>query len=170
MKLLLAILFLVAALTVRAQTVANTSNMLHPLTKNSGQRNAPSSLDQDPSMNPDLRAANPARPTPLPPAKPAPVKAAEIIARIDAGLAASPISLLGTVSGLKGRLYVTNMGSQEITPLVQFAVCNQKGFQIGTATKTGQALAPNNAERIEVVATNLSAVDLKLMKLTAAKK
>jgi hypothetical protein len=168
MKLLPAIIFLVAALSVRAQTVANTSNVLHPLIKNirdPNQRNAPSSLDQDPSMSADLRTAAPSRPAPLPAAQPA--KPAEIIARIDAGLAVSQISLIGTVNGLKGRLYVTNIGSQEVIPLALFAVCNQKGFQIGSTAKTGQPLAPSDAEKIEVLATNLNAVDLKLMKLTA---
>jgi hypothetical protein len=167
MKLLLAILFLVAALSVRAQTVANPSNVLHPLIKDihdPSQRMAPTSLNRNPSLN-DEPGTAPSRATPLSPGQPA--KPAEIIARIDAGLAASPISLIGTVSGLKGKLYVTNVGSQEVIPRVQFAVCNQKGFQIGSATKVGQPLGPNEAEKIEVLATNLNAVDLKLMKLTA---
>jgi hypothetical protein len=168
MKLLPAILFLVAALSVRAQTVANTSNVLHSIMKDPKKRNAPSSLDQDPSLSAEFRNTHPARSATLPTAQPiAPAQPAAIIARIDAGLAASQISLIGTVNGLKGRLYVTNIGSQEVMPLARFAVLNEKGFQIGSTAKTGQMLAPNEAEKIEVLATNFNAVDLKLMKLSA---
>ncbi len=172
MKLLLAIVFLVAAFSVGAQTVANPYQVLHPIMKDRNNRNAPTSLDQDPSEKADLEAAGPthrpARPAALPPAQPAqPAKPAEIVARIDAGLAASKISLLGTVNGIKGRFYVTNIGSQVVIPLAQFAVCDQKGFQVGSTAKTGQPLAPNDVEKMEVLATNLNAVDLKLMKLTS---
>jgi hypothetical protein len=169
MKLLMAIIFLATACAVRAQTVANPSNVLHPLTKGRDGRYAPTSLDQDPSMKADLMppapAAPPHRSAILPPAQPA--KPAEIVARIDPGLAASKISLLGTVNGLKGRFYVTNVGSQLVIPLVQLAVCDRKGFQVGSAAKTGAPLAPNDVEKMEVLATNLNAVDLKLVKLTA---
>ena len=165
MKLLLAIFLFGSVLFVRAQTVATTANVLHPIMKD-GKRNAPTSVDRDPSERAALQQpATPHRATPLPPAQPA--KPAEIVARIDAGLAASKITLIGTVSGIKGRLYVTNIGLQAVIPLAQFAVCDQKGFQVGTTAKTGQALAPNDVEKIEVLATNLNAVDLKLMKLTA---
>jgi hypothetical protein len=74
--------------------------------------------------------------------------------------------LIGTINGLKGTIYVTNIGAQEITPVVQLAVCDQKGFKLGLASKTGAALAPNAQERIVVVATNLNATELKLMHLT----
>lgn len=165
MKILLVIMLFGSVLFVRAQTVATTKNVLHPIMKD-GTRNAPTSLDRDPSEKAALQQpAAPHSVTPLPPAQPA--KPVEIVARIDAGLAASKISLIGTVSGIKGRLYVTNIGSQVVIPQAQFAVCDQKGFQVGTAAKSGQALAPNDAEKIEVLATNLNAVDLKLMKLTA---
>jgi hypothetical protein len=166
MKLLLAIVFLVAAFSVGAQTVANPYQVLHPIMKDPNKRNAPTSLDRDPSEKADLQPTAPTtRPAALPPAQPA--KPAEIVARIDAGLAASKISLLGTVNGIKGRLYVTNIGSQVVIPLAQFAVCDQKGFQVGSTAKTGQPLEPNDVEKIEVLATNLNAVDLKLVKLTA---
>jgi hypothetical protein len=171
MKLLLAIVFFVAALSVRAQTVANASNVLHPIIKDIHKpAAAPTSLNQDPSMAAEFRTAAPsARPSSLAPAQPAaPAKPVEIIAQIDASLAASKLSLIGTVSGIKGRLYVTNIGSQVVSPKVQFAVCDRNGFKIGATTKTAPALAPNEAEKIEVLATNLNAVDLKLMKLSAS--
>jgi hypothetical protein len=167
MKLLLAMIFFVAALSVRAQTVANTSNVLHPIMKDPNHRNAPTSLDQDPSEKAAFQSPGPARPAPLPPAQIQPAKPAAIVAHIDSSLAASKISLIGTVSGIKGRLYVTNIGSAVVTPLAQFAVCDQKGFQVGSTTKAGEPLEPNGFEKIEVLATNLNAVDLKLMKLTA---
>ena len=166
MKSLLAIVFFVAALSAGAQTVVSPYQALHPLMKDHNKRNAPTSLDRDPGEKADLEQTAPTpRSAALPPAKPA--KPAEIVARIDAGLAASRISLLGTVNGIKGRLYVTNTGSQVVIPLAQFAVCDQKGFQVGSTAKTGQPLAPNDVEKIEVLATNLNAVDLKLVKLTA---
>jgi hypothetical protein len=64
---------------------------------------------------------------------------------------------------------VTNIGSQTVVPLAQFAVCDQKGFQVGSAAKTGQPLEPNEVEKMEVLATNLNAVDVKLVKLSAKK-
>jgi len=164
MKLLLAIIFLVAALSVRAQTVATTANVLHPIMKDIHKPMAPTSLNQDPSVAAEFRTGPSARSAQLPAA--AAAKPVEIIAQIDASLAASKISLIGTISGIKGRLYVTNIGSQVVVPKAQFAVCDRKGFKIGATAKTGPALAPNEAEKIEVLATNLNAVDLKLMKLT----
>jgi len=168
MKLLLAILLLVGAFSAGAQTVITPYQALHPIIKDRNNRNAPTSLDRDPSEKASLQPADPTRPAALSSAQPAqPAKPVEIVARIDAGLAASKISLLGTVNGIKGRLYVTNIGSQMVVPLAQFAVCDEKGFQVGSTAKTGQPLAPNDVEKIEVLATNLNAVDLKLVKLTA---
>ena len=166
MKLLPAIFLLVAALSVGSQTVATTANVLHPIMKDPNKRLAPTSLDRaDPSLSGDVQATAPGQHAALPSAQPA--QPAIIIAKIDARLAASPVSMIGTVSGIKGRLYVTNTSSEDVTPLAQFAVCNTKGFQIGFTTKTGQPLAPNESEKIEVLATNLNAADLKLIKLTA---
>ncbi len=81
-------------------------------------------------------------------------------------MAASKLALIGTVNGLKGTIYVTNMGAQEVTPVVHLAVCDQKGLKLGLASKTGGALAPNADEKIVILATNLNATDLKLMHLT----
>lgn len=168
MKSLYISLIFVAAFSVRGQTVANTYNVLHPLTKNSPDgtaRYAPTSLNQMPSERASLQST-PYRPSSGAAAQP--VKPAEIVARIDTSLAASKISLIGTVSGLKGKLYVTNIGSTVITPQAMFMVCNEKGYQIGSASKTAAALAPNESEKIEIIATNLSAADLKLVKLGPA--
>jgi hypothetical protein len=164
MKLLPVIIFLVAALSVRAQTVANPSSVLHPIMKDIHKPMAPTSLNRDPSENADFQS--PGRPTQLPVQPAAPAKPVEIIAQIDARLAASKISLIGTVSGLKGKFFVTNIGSQIVIPKAQFAVCDRSGFKIGATAKSGPALAPNEAEKIEVLATNADAVDLKLMKLS----
>ena len=167
-----------ASFPASAQTVATTANVLHPILKNSQdpsdptKRYAPSSINQDPAMAREFRNAptravpNYNSPTALAPANPA--EPPLIVARIDAALAVSKISLIGTIDGLKGRLYVTNVGSQIVTPQAQFAVCNLKGFKIAAASKNGEALAPNDSEKIEIVATNLGAADLKLIKITAA--
>jgi hypothetical protein len=162
------LLFLATSLCLRAQTVATTANVLHPLKKLGP--NGLSSVNQDPSMAREYRnAPPPTRQLYYPPAS-RPAAAAEptvIVAKVDAELAASKISLIGTINGLKGTLYVTNLGSQVVTPQVQLALCNVKGLKIGSTSKNGEPLAPNDSEKIEVLATNLTAVDLKLMKLTA---
>jgi hypothetical protein len=170
MKSLAAIILFAALVSVRAQTVANTHNVLHPIMKD-GQRNAPSSLNQDPSLAAEYRN-NPVRAVPTYPSTPAAQAAAAapaaIVAKVDSSFTVSKISVIGAISGLKGRLYVTNIGSAIATPLVQLAVCNEKGFQIGSATKAGTPLAPNDSEKIDVLATNANAVDLKLLKLSPA--
>src|ERR1700722_6294140 len=172
MKTVSTIVFLIAALSVRGQTVATTSRVRHPIMKALDHRDAPTSLNQDPSMKREFANQAPGRPQPGHPALVAPAvvllpaKPGEVVGRIDSILAASPVSLIGTISGIKGKLYVTNIGTETVTPVAQFAVCNQKGYQIGTTAKIGSALAPNETEKIEVLATNLNAVDLKLMKLS----
>jgi hypothetical protein len=40
---------------------------------------------------------------------------------------------------------------------------------IGITTKAGGSLAPNDSEKIEILATNLNATDVKLVKLKAHK-
>ena len=167
MKLLCAMVILVAAFSVRAQTVANTHNVLHPLTKNSPDgtaRYAPTSLDQDPAERASLMQNN-SRPSYVAPGQPA--KPVAIVAQIDGRLVASKVSLIGTVTGLKGKLYITNIGSASVVPSATFAICDEKGFQIASATKIGSSLGPNDSEKIEIVATNLSAADVQLVKLTA---
>lgn len=170
MRTVTAIILVIATVSVRAQTVANTSNVLHPILKdptNPNNRYAPTSLNRDPSLAAEYR-----KPTPT--AQPAAaaathaVKPVEIVAQIDANLVASPISLIGTISGIKGRLYVTNVGTQTVFPKAQFAVCDRNGSKIASTAKTGTPLGPNEGERIDIVATNPDAVDLKLMKLSAA--
>jgi hypothetical protein len=161
MKQWVAILFFAAAFGLRAQTIVTPYQALHPIMKDPHQRNAPTSLNQYPG-----ELTSPAAPAAV---LMAPAKPPVIVARIDSGLAASAISLIGTVDGLKGRLYVTNIGSADVTPLAQFVVCDPKGFQVGTASQKGSLLSPNESERMEIVATNLNAVDLKLLKLSGKK-
>jgi hypothetical protein len=147
------------------QVASSPMQLVHPILKDRNHRNAPTSLNQDPGLLRELNQnpnSNPNRPAPAQPAQPA-----VIVARIDSGLTASKLTLIGTINGIKGTMYVTNVGAQEVTPVVQLAVCDPKGFKLGLATKTGAALAPNADERIVVVATNLNAADLKLMHLTS---
>ena len=169
MKLNAVFIFLLVALSAGAQTVATTANVLHPLMKNQQDPKHPhalSSVDRDPNESADLQAPTSRAYAPAAQSGAA-AKPAVIIARIDPNLIASPISMIGTISGIKGRLYVTNIGAQTIIPFVQLAVCDRKGFKIASTSKTGLALAPNEGERIDVVATNADAADLKLMKLSA---
>jgi hypothetical protein len=139
----------------QAQTFISPSRALRPLT--------------NPKNQPGQTAAPyyPASPPTQYSVQSLPAKPTEIVARIDAGLAASKINLLGRVDGLKGSLYVTNVGQQAVSPSLRFAVCDRNAAQIGTAVKTGGQLMPNGFEKIEVLATNLGAADLKLMRLSA---
>lgn len=173
MRLFLAIIVL-TAVSVQAQTVANTHNVLHPIMKDPNNRQGMSSLDRDPAMKAEYmpaainaQRASAAHQSAYGAAEVGvPVKPTEIVTRIDPTLVVSKISVIGTLSGLKGRLYVTNTGPQLVIPHAQFAVCDRNGVKIGSATKAGDALAPNEGEQIEVLATNVSAVDLKLMTMS----
>jgi len=170
MRRWLAILFFAGAFPLLAQTVATPYRVLHPIMKDPTHRYAPTSLDQDPSEAlppPAARSAPPAARS-APGVATGAARPVEVVAKIEAGLAVSKITLMGTIDGLKGRFYVTNLGPSTVTPRAQLAVCDPKGFQLGSTSKTGAALAPNEEEKIEVLATNLNAVDLKLMKLTGS--
>ena|SRR5580692_3043944 len=157
---------LAGAVASQAQVASSPMQLLHPILKDPNHRMAPTSLNQDPAMLREMSRNPNSNPNPaaLPAAQPA--QPAVIVAKIDSGLAASKLTLIGTINGLKGTMYVTNMGATEVTPLVQLAVCDQKGFKVGLASKTGGVLAPNADERIVVLATNLNATELKLMHLT----
>jgi hypothetical protein len=161
---------LAGAIASQGQVASSPMSLLHPIMKDPNKRNAPTSLDRDPSLAGDLNQNQaPNRPTALPAAaqQSQPAQPAVIVTKIDPGLAGSKLALIATMNGIKGTIYVTNTGAQEITPVVQVAVCDQKGFKVGLASKTGAALAPNADERIVVLATNLNATDLKLMRLTS---
>jgi hypothetical protein len=158
---------LAGAVASQGQVASSPITLLHPILKDPNHRNAPTSLNQDPAMLKEM-SQNP-NSNPNQAAGQAAAQAAQpavIVAKIDSGLAASKLTLMGTINGLKGTMYVTNMGATEVTPVVQLAVCDQKGFKLGLASKTGTALAPNADERIVVLATNLNATELKLMHLT----
>ena len=154
---------LAGAVASQGQVASSPMTLLHPILKDPNHRNAPTSLNQDPAMLREMSQNPNSNPNP---AAGQAAQPAVIVAKIDSGLAASKLTLMGTINGLKGTMYVTNMGATEVTPLVQLAVCDQKGFKVGLASKTGAALAPNADERIVIVATNLNATELKLMHLT----
>ena len=159
---------LAGAVASSGQSASSPMQLVHPILKDPNHRMAPTSLDRDPSMIQDLNQNPRPRRRVAPPAAAQPAQPAVIVAKIDANLAASKVAMIGTINGLKGTIYVTNVSAREITPLAEWAVCDQKGFKIGAAFKTGAALAPNADERIVVLATNLNATDLKLMRLTDA--
>jgi hypothetical protein len=161
-----ALVVLAGAVASQGQSASSPTQLVHPILKDPNKRLAPTSLDRDPSLLQDQNPGpTPRNPATLPPVT-RPAQPAVIVARIDSGLAASKLTMIGTINGIKGTIYVTNIGSQEVTPLLQVAVCDQKGFKVGAASKTGDSLAPNADERITVLATNLNATDLKLMRLT----
>lgn len=157
-----------AACSARAQVATSPTQLVHPILKDPNKRLAPTSLDRDPSLlgdqNPQNTAAVQRQRRAAAAAQPA--QPTVIVAKIGEGLAASKVSLIGTVTGLKGTIYVTNLSSHEVTPLVQLAICDAKGMKVATASKTGPILQPNANERLTILATNATAVDLKLMGLS----
>jgi len=162
------VVVLAGVVASQGQVASSPTKLVHPIIKDPDHRLAPTSLNQDPdavksvSQKPSPAAGTP-RAAAVDPAAPAP-----IVAKVDAGLVASPITVIGTMNGIKGTLYVTNVGAQEVTPMVLLAVCDPKGLKVGTTAKTGAALAPNTAEKFVLLATNLNATQLKLMQLTRA--
>ncbi|HWD21460.1 MAG TPA: hypothetical protein VHB20_19500 [Verrucomicrobiae bacterium] len=146
----------VTALSVQAQP--SPYRLLRPIMKDPNQRQAPSSVTAQ-DLN---QAPPPATAEPAPPPKPV-----EIVAKIDAGLAASKVSLIGRITGVKGSLYVTNLTSDMVFPHLQFAILDRNGAPIATASKVGNVLAAQANERIDVIATNAGSVDVKLVKLSA---
>jgi hypothetical protein len=148
---------LLAGLALRGQTVVSPYRALHPIMKDPNQPNAPSSVNPS-----DVGASTSA----ITPGQSQPAQPGAFAARVDRCLAASKLMVLGTIEGIKGTLYVTNVGAVLVTPRAQFLVCDTRGAKVGTASKTGAALAAGAYEKIEILATNLNAADLKLMKLT----
>jgi hypothetical protein len=161
------LLVLAGAGASQGQSASSPTQLVHPILKDPSKRLAPTSLDRDPSLLDGTTTTPAAHQATALPAAAQPAKPAEIVAKIDAGLVASKLTLIGSISGIKGTLYVTNLGSLEVTPMVQVAVCDQKGFKVGIASKTGVALAPNANEKFTLLGTNLNAADLKLMRLTS---
>jgi hypothetical protein len=172
--ILVVVLVLAGARTSQAQSASSPTQLVHPILKDPNNRNAPTSLDRDPSLLQDPAPAPAPHPHPAPyramplPVVVQPAQPAVIVAKIDSGLAASKLTMIGTVNGLKGTMYVTNTGPREVTPVLELAICDPKGCKIGAMSKIGDALAPNTNEKIVVLATNLNAADLKLMRLGSA--
>jgi hypothetical protein len=143
-----------AVLPLHGQTAVSPYRALHPIMPDPNERNAPSSVSQS-----DL-GSNGASVT-------APAQAPGVKTRMDACLKVSKMTVLGTIDGIKATLYVTNVSTLPVTPQAQFTVCDSRGGKVGTVSKTGTALAAGDYEKIEILATNLNAADLKLLKLTA---
>lgn len=153
-----------------AQVGSSATQLVRPILKDPNHRNAPTSLNRNPGLVDDsslnqssnrsgtLSAASPSS------------QPGTIVAKIDDRLVASKLATIGTMNGVRGTIYVTNVSSQEITPFVQLAVCDQKGYKVAVASKIGGVLAPNADEKIVILATNLNATDLKLMRLISAPK
>jgi hypothetical protein len=161
------LVILAGAFSSQGQGASSPTYLVHPILKDPNKRLAPTSLDRDPSLLADPNSNPAPNRSAAHPAAAQPAQPPVIVAKIDAGLVASKVAMIDTISGIKGTLYVTNMGAQEVTPVVQMAVCDQKGFKLAVASKTGAALAPNGNEKIVILGTNLNAAEFKLMRLTS---
>jgi hypothetical protein len=116
------------------------------------------------------------KPLPPPGAGPAPVHPAATPAKavaqapaIEADLKPSPITLFGKIDGLSGTLYVTNIGARTVAPFVQLAVVDKSGKTVGWVTNGAPAIEPKHTAKIQVLATNASAVDFKIVRLLGRK-
>ena len=145
-----------AALALHGQTAVSPYRALRPIMPDPNQRKAPSSVTPSDLGSDAAAPASPAQTT-------------VVKTREDACLAASRLRVLGTIDGIKATLYVTNVGALLVRPTAQFMVCDARGGRVGMVSKTGTALAAGDNEKIEILATNLNAADLKLLKLTAAR-
>jgi hypothetical protein len=130
------------------QTAISPYRAVHPIMPDPNQRAAPSSATEA-----DLG--------PSPSSSPAK-------ARIESCLTASKLHVLGTIDGIKATLYVTNVSERAVTPQAKFMVCDTRGSKLATVAKLGDILAAGGSEKIEILATNLNAADLKLLQLSAA--
>jgi hypothetical protein len=88
---------------------------------------------------------------------------------IEADLKPSPITLFGKISGLSGTLFVTNVGAKAVSPFVQLAVVDKSGKMLGWVTNSGAEIQPKESTKIQVLATNSSAVNFKIMRLVGRK-
>ena len=103
------------------------------------------------------------------PAAPAAANAPAAAPAIEADLKPSPIQLFGKIAGLSGTLYVTNVGAKAVSPFVQLAVVDKSGKMVGWVTNSGSEIQPKESTKIQVLATNASAVDFKILRLVGRK-
>ncbi len=161
MKLPIVCLFLaVFAVSSSAQVTARRA--LQPLTK---QGVIPPTPGQREAAAAAAARANAAQ-TPAPAAaKPG----AQAAATIEADLQPSKVTLFGKIEGLSGTLFVTNVGVKAVAPFVQLAVIDKDGRTVGYVTNGAPEIQPKTSEKIQVLATNLNAVDLKIVRLVSHK-
>jgi hypothetical protein len=160
MKALAAVfVVLLAVFPLVSQTVVSPYRALHPIMPNGNQRNAPSSVSAS-DLGPD--------PSPPPPSGSNRTAQPVVATKVDVCLQASRLTVVATIDGIRGKLSVTNRSSAPVTPMAQFEVRNPTGGKVGTVSKIGEALAAGADEELEILATNLNASDLRLLKLTVA--
>jgi hypothetical protein len=143
---------LFVALTISASAQVTARRALQPLTKQ--------------GLIPPAGKMTLAKPAPAaPPTAPAAAKPPTATAAIEADLKPSPIALFGKIAGLSGTFFVTNVGTKAVSPFAQLAVLDKSGKPIGWVTNSAAQLQPKEAAKIQVLATNEGAVDLKIIRL-----
>jgi hypothetical protein len=171
-KSTMAIVLVILAGTFAAlgQVGSSPTQLVHPILKDPNSRKGVTSLNSNPGLVDDSGGNQVSNRSATLPSTAQPSVPGATLPKIDSGLAASKLSMIGTINGVRGTLYVTNTSSADITPFVQLMVCDQKGYKVGVVSKIGTVLAPNADEKIVILATNLNATDLKLVRLTSAPK
>lgn len=145
---------LLLALVLSASAQVTARRALQPLSK---QGIIP------PAPRPDLTKPGP------PAASAAVAKPAAQAPAIEADLKPSPIKLFGKIDGLAGTFFVTNVGTRAIAPFAQLAVLDKAGKPVGWVTNSAGEIQPKEAAKIQVLATNANAVDLKIVRLIGRK-
>jgi hypothetical protein len=143
-------LFVALAFSASAQVTARRA--LQPLTKQ--------------GLIPPAGKMTLAKPGPAAPAAtPVAAQPGAAASAIEADLKPSPITLFGKIAGLSGTFFVTNIGTRAVSPFAQLAVLDKNGKPIGWVTNSAAPLQPKEAAKIQVLATNEGAVDLKIVRL-----
>jgi hypothetical protein len=150
------------ALVVSASAQVTARRALQPLYKDGALRTPSQQVGAKPA------------PAPAPAAAPAPTPVAARTGTqasgIEPDLKPSKISLFGKIEGLSGTFFVTNVGNRAVAPFAQLAVLDKNGKVIGWATNSASVIQPKESEKIQILATNANAVDLKIVRLTGHKK
>lgn len=112
---------------------------------------------------------NPPASAPAPAPEPAGAQPAAQRSSIEPDLHPSKINLFGKIDGLSGTFFVTNSGKHAVAPFVQLAAVDKNGRAVGWVTNSAPLIQPNETARIQVLATNPFAVDLKIVRLVGRK-
>src|SRR5580700_11398696 len=89
---------LAGAFASPGQVGSSATQLVHPIFKDANRRNAPTSLNRDPSLAGDTTQSPSSNHSGTLPSSGQP---AVVVAKIDSGLAASKLTMMGTMDGIR---------------------------------------------------------------------